>query len=313
MSEDANKAVSGLWGDAASSAGAGTSGDNNQGQGSQQNNAGGSGQGSQQGQQGSGQQGSQQGQQGQGQGQQGQQGQQSQQQQQIALTPQQLADAFVESQKRLNQQGGGQGQQQQQQKQLSQEELDKAFNKFVVTPELYAQIFDAEKPEQSIAALNNLVAGAVKQAVTMAYHVMNDQFQQFDGRLKPYMSFADEQRETMLRNQYFEMFPTHKQLDPIIQQVHQQMKAEGYKASDMKGLFTEVGKRVDAIVNQLKTAAGITGGDNSGAGGQQQNNGGQQQASQKPKMSSLNSGGQGGEPGGSGGGGGGNKVKSLWG
>lgn len=317
MSSEANPSVKSLWSDAASGAGGSSDGAQSgagsaQGQGTQ-----GQGQGTSQGQsQQSSQQGSQQGQQGQ-QGAGSQAGAGTQQTPpaggEVKMSPDELAAAFL----KVSQ--GAQAQQQQptaqQQKQMTPEELDRAFNRFRVTPEIYAEIFDAESPEKSIAALNKLVEGSVKQAVTMAYHVLQDQMGQFNSRIQPYMSFADEQREQMLRNQYFAEFPDHKSLDPIIEQVHQQLKSSGYKPKNTKELFTEVGKRVNAIVDQLKAAAGVTGGGAQGAtagaqgGGQQQV---QQQASQKPQMSSLKSGGQGGEPAGSSSGGG-NKVKALWG
>jgi hypothetical protein len=172
-------------------------------------------------------------------------------------------------------------QQQQQVPQLSKEEADRVLNKFTLTQKEYDAIFKTESEEASIEALNEVLQNTVKQAVTMAFHLVQDTEQRVVSGVKPYMQFADSQREIMLRETFFAEHPTLRGADPILNAVMTQMATGGQKFNTQKDLFDAVAKSTKAQLAQMGMVQGQANTKPAGNG-------------QKPRMAALPTGGQGG-------------------
>lgn len=168
------------------------------------------------------------------------------------------------------------------QSQLSPKEADRIMNKFTLGQQEYDAIFKTDSEEASIAALNNVLQNTVKQAVTMAFHLVNDTESKVINKVQPYIQFADTQRELMLRESFFSEHPSLKGADPIISAVMSQMAQGGVKYASQKELFDAVATSTKAQLAQMGLVQGQT------------NNPTPRAASVKRPMASLPTGGQGG-------------------
>jgi len=151
-------------------------------------------------------------------------------------------------------------QQQQQQPQapaqLAPEEIDKAINRFRVTPEKFNELFTEEDPTKASAILDGMLQDTVKQAVTMSLHLIKDQAAQLQQSVAPYMQFADTQREVMLREQFFQNNPDLRGQDLVIGTVMQQLaaarQAGQYRPANEQQVFQDVATRTKALIAQMQ-------------------------------------------------------------
>lgn len=184
-------------------------------------------------------------------------------------------------QQQVRQQQPVQSQPQPQTQPLSEEEVARLTNRFTLDEAGYDAIFATEDKQESIRALNQVLQGVVRQAVTMSHYLMQDTAGKIQQTVQPYMQFADSQRELMLRETFFSEHPDLRGSEVIINAVMTGMAQQGVKFSDNKQLFDAVAK---ATKDQL-AALGAKGQMN----GQQT-----QQAQVKPKMARLPAGSGGG-------------------
>lgn len=169
--------------------------------------------------------------------------------------------------------------QQQQPQQLSDAEVARLTNRFVIDEAQYDKMFATEDKAQSIAAFNEIVQGAVRQAVTMSQYLAQEHVSRVQQQVQPYMQFADSQRELMLRENFFNKYPDLRGADVIIRAVQQDMSSKGVKYNSMEELFDAVAKASQAQLRMLS------------AQGQQVNG---TQPRVKPAMASLPAGAGGG-------------------
>lgn len=139
----------------------------------------------------------------------------------------------------------------------TQQELEKAMNKFSVDETLFKKIFESETPEESIAAMNQMVQGSVIQAVTMAKHLYENEIHQLRQQLNPYVTYAEQALEHERVNTFYNKNPELKPLESVVNMVTQQMRAEGLRFESDEKAYEEVAKRAKAQVDLLK-AAGLT-------------------------------------------------------
>lgn len=167
----------------------------------------------------------------------------------------------------------------QQQQPLPDEEVAKLTNRFTMTEKEFDAIYEAPDKQTAIAAFNHVLQGVVKQAVTMASYLAMDQAQQVTQQVRPYMQFADSQRELMLRQNFYEANPELKGADVIVEAVLGNLTNSGQKFTSHKQLFDAVAK---ASKDQLVRL-----------GGQGQRNGNAQPKVKQP-MAAMPNGSQGG-------------------
>lgn len=180
-------------------------------------------------------------------------------------------------------------------KQPTQEEIDAQLNRFKVTDQVFDGIFEAKDKAQAMSALDQFGQGLVKQAVTMAYHLMQDSQQRLQQQVQPYMQFADSQRDLMMREAFFASHPDLKGMDVLVNTAMQQLMAEKqqgqFQPKSDKEIFDAVAKRA----NDLRNA--VVGGQTQPAGSQQQViPNGQPVPAQRPGMVQMPRGSQGGAP-----------------
>lgn len=140
--------------------------------------------------------------------------------------------------------------------QLPPEQVDKMLNKFTLTQKEYDAIFKTDSEEKSIEALNNVLQATVRQAVTMAFHLVQDTEQRVAQTVTPYIKFADTQRELMLRETFFNDHPDLRGAEPVINAVMVQMAQSGQKYQDQKQLFDAVAKSTKDQLAQLGLVQG---------------------------------------------------------
>ena len=217
-----------------------------------------------------------------------------------AMTPEQIAQIASQSALATQQQQMQlQAQQQEQQpKQYTAEEL----NVYSMDEEKFAKIFDSEDKAVAIGAMNDMLQGVAKQAYTMAQIHANNQLQerftQLDQRLQPHLTFAQQQQEQAMAQQFYSSYPHLNGMDSVVQQVTAQMNLEQVKYPTQQALFAEVEKRTQAII---QTISGQPAQKVAGVQGQTpQQVQPTQQIPNKPQMATVGAGGTGGAGGGQG-------------
>lgn len=132
---------------------------------------------------------------------------------------------------------------------LSPEEIDKQLNVFRANEELVSKILGGG-PEAA-KAFQLAIDGAVRHAVTVAGVLHKQELDKFNGRVNPYIEFAQQVQAQQARANYLTDNPQHEGLEPLVEQVSKDMLAEGFKGSQ-KQVFAEVAKRVEAMATKLK-------------------------------------------------------------
>ena len=194
--------------------------------------------------------------------------------------PQLTAEAIAEAMKKV---GVGTQAAPQPEKQYTQEDFDKAFQVFNPSPELVAAI--TAGGEGSLKAMQQLRDGLVRQAVTMASYMIQDQMEKYEAKFKP--QFEPIQKyvtEKQVKELYDDFYTANKDLKPydsIVQAAVQQLKGEGASFKSKEEGFKAAAERTRSI---LKSLPGISL-DPEGTGGQSPN---------PTRMPTLSKGGQGG-------------------
>lgn len=134
-------------------------------------------------------------------------------------------------------------------KPLTPEEIDAKLNTFKPQAADLADI--AEGGDKALAAYQRMGSAMVKNAVTVAGIIIQDEVRKLQAWAQPHIEYAQAQQQGAAQAQYFSDNPTHVGLEPLVAQVAQQMATEKFKGTPAE-TFKEVGKRVDALVSRLK-------------------------------------------------------------
>lgn len=168
------------------------------------------------------------------------------------------------------------------------EDFNKTFNVYQPTAQDVTDILAGG--DQGVAALNRIIPGAVKQALTMAAYA----FEQRIAKLQEQYDFDNiksdyQQRKTeKLKSDFFTKNPDLKPQEQLVIAVAAQLRQEGFQGTNEEA-FAEVAKRAKAVLSQ----AGVTipsAGTSAGQGQQPPVAGG----TPPTTMPSLSMGGQGG-------------------
>lgn len=103
----------------------------------------------------------------------------------------------------------------------------------------------------------------VKAFSSVIEKVRQDSFQiakvlqsQLISELRPYIQMANSMKETNLRQEFFASNQDLEGLDPLVDSVIAQLKAEKFQASDKKQLFSEIAKRTKKQLNLVQKRTG---------------------------------------------------------
>jgi len=228
------------------------------------------------------------------QGAQGQQQQQQGQQPAAGLTADEIALAIKKAGL------GGQSQQQQApQKQYTEQDFEKMFNVFRVSPDFVAKL-RSDNPEEVVGVLQSISDGINKQAVTLASYMIKQVEDRLAGQVGPLAEYINQQKTQALTEEFYKANDDLRPYGSLVDAVVNQMKANGYAPPDKQTAFKDVARQVRDMVSKFKS---------NGANGQAQTQ--QQSSTAAGVMPQIQSGGQGGVGGGSRGGGQSNKPAGL--
>jgi hypothetical protein len=197
--------------------------------------------------------------------------------------------------------------QQQQQRQYTQEEFDRVMNVYRPSAAQLRALRNAENEEEALAALNDMLQGASRQAITMAQYGMQAQRQEIEQMINPLRSFYAEAQKERLKTEFYQQHGDLKPYEPFVTALIDSMQARGMKFPTKEAAFKAASEEAR---KQLKAVPGLNFGKRinppagAGAAGAGQNN-----SQRQSRMSTLSGGGQGGVGGASGKGGTGGKVK----
>jgi len=172
------------------------------------------------------------------------------------------------------------------QKELSPEEVAKAFNVYEIPAPMVQRLAgeDPEVQKEVLGHFQQMRDGLVRQALTISAYqqqLLKDQMMQ---QLAPALQMAQGVYQQEQRKRFFEEYPDLAGVEPLLEEIRDNMIAKGVKFDSEKHAFTEVAKRARAVLAKLPRTEGGNGGQ--GAQGQTQ-----QSAN---RMSTVSSGGQGG-------------------
>lgn len=195
-------------------------------------------------------------------------------------SPQLTVDAIAEAMKRVG--VGTQVASSEPTKQYTQEDFDKAFQVFNPSTELVNQIVAGG--DGAVQAMTKLRDGLVRQAVTMASYIVQDQIEKYEAKFRPqFEPVAKYVTEKQVKELYDDFYDANKDLKPydsVVQAAVQQLKAEGASFKTKEEGFKSAADRTRAI---LKTIPGISLDSTSGS-----------QSPNSSRMPTLSKGGQGG-------------------
>lgn len=142
------------------------------------------------------------------------------------LSPQQIAELAAQTAMKV--------QPQQPQKELTPEELDAKLNRYKVPADIVKLLRDPEaSPEQVVGALQALVDGAAKYAVTSAQLLyqkdLNDNLTPLQQAIQAQQSFVKEQQTKTFVKHVGTQYPALAGKDAVIRQALQALSQSGYK------------------------------------------------------------------------------------
>lgn len=133
-----------------------------------------------------------------------------------------------------------QQQQQQQLPQLTDEQKQRFFQTARVTPEVYRGIFESDTPEESMQALENFGQAIVRNALTMANHLVAAEVNRVVEQVQPYMQFADSQRNLMMEQQFYGQNPDMRGMEVLVDESINRLSQQGYQFQNTNDLFNAI-------------------------------------------------------------------------
>ncbi len=133
----------------------------------------------------------------------------------------------------------------------SEAQVKASLNFYEVSEQDYDAVFAVEDKAQSIAALNNILQKAVRQAVTMSHTLAQEKIGAIVQQVQPYMQFADEQRHSLIEQTFFTQNPELVNQRPLVDAVVNAFKQKNVKFNSPQELFTAIATNVKAYQQQL--------------------------------------------------------------
>lgn len=140
------------------------------------------------------------------------------------LSPEQIADLAAQAAARV------QPQHQQQHQNLTPEELDAKLNRYKVSPEIVKLLRDPEAaPEAIVSALQALVDGAAKHAVTSSQLLFQNDLSPLQQQIQAQQNYVREQQTRTFVKHVGTQYPGLAGKDAVIRQAIQAVNQSGYQ------------------------------------------------------------------------------------
>lgn len=111
-------------------------------------------------------------------------------------------------------------------KELTPEEFDRTFRVFRADENFISRLDSAETPAAKAAVFNEFGQGVVRQALTMAQHIIADKEQQFRTMLAPLMQFRAQAEEHRLEERLFTLHKDLSEYKPLVAEVKSRLIAQ---------------------------------------------------------------------------------------
>lgn len=134
---------------------------------------------------------------------------------------------------------------------LPDEEVAKLTNRFTMTEKEFDAIYEAENKADAIKAFNDVLQRTVVQAVTMANYLAQDHAGKVMETARPYMQFAEEQRNMVRQEMFYAAHPDLRGADVVVQAVVSNMIQQGIRFPDEKTTFDAIAQASKAQLAKL--------------------------------------------------------------
>lgn len=142
---------------------------------------------------------------------------------QTSLSPEQIADLATQAALRVQPR-------QQQQRDYSPEEMDQRLNRFKVQPDIVKLLRDPEAaPEDVVKALQALVDGAAKHAVTSSQLLFQHDLSPLQQQIQAQQSYVAEQQTRTFVKHLGTQYPSLAGKDAVVRQAIQAVNQSGYQ------------------------------------------------------------------------------------
>jgi hypothetical protein len=147
-----------------------------------------------------------------------------------------------------------------QQPQLSQAEINKMLAVFNADrrhiERLGLKYEDPNANEDAVAALNEILDGKTRQAVTMSSLVVENLKRQIQQELAPLRSFVAAERERQLRDEFFKANDDLKDFTPLVEAVYTQLQNNNVNFSSKEEAFKTVAEQARQLLAKLQPGQG---------------------------------------------------------
>jgi len=143
-------------------------------------------------------------------------------------------------------------------RQMTQEELDKAMNVFRVTPQHMKAL---GLSEEAAEYMNEIVTGAVRQAVTMAMLAQRKLQTDLEGRLTPLQKYMNEANEQKLRAEFFSKHEDLKDVETLVEAVYSRLSTSGVQFKTKDEAFKAIADQTRQLLAKLRPVGQGGGGD----------------------------------------------------
>jgi hypothetical protein len=178
-------------------------------------------------------------------------------------------------------------------RQPTMEDFNRMMNVYQPTAVQLKALRNAENEEEALLALNDMLQGAARQAVTMATYGQETLRKQFEEAIAPLRQHMAEVQQEKYKVEFYQQNKDLAPYEEFVTTLIDAVKQRGMKFKDKNEAFKfvagEARTRLKKLIPTFGQAQGGTGTPQGGAPRV-----GQQQSQRQPRMSTLSGGGQGG-------------------
>lgn len=145
----------------------------------------------------------------------------------------------------------------------TQEEFEKMFNVVKPSRDQWAAV-RGDNEEQALAALTQLLQGAVKQASTIASYQMATELEELRKQFNPALSYAQEQETIKLKEEFLTAYPDLKGMDPLLYTIRDQFILNKRTFPNKEAAFKAIAETAQGMLKNIPALGG--GGQPTGGG-----------------------------------------------
>jgi len=150
------------------------------------------------------------------------------------------------------------------QQQLSQDEINRMLAVFNADrrhiERLGLKYEDPQANEEAVTALNEILDGKTRQAVTMASLVVENLKRQMLQELTPIREFVAAERERKLREEFFNEYKDLEEFTPLVEAVYTQLQNNKVNFSSKEEAFKTVADQARQLLAKIQPGQGGTSG-----------------------------------------------------